>query len=469
MASAWAEGPRVEFKRDWVAGAKRTAVAFANTDGGTIWLGVDDDGRTVGLENRDESMRQAMQAVSDGIRPDLMGFVSVEPVERDGLPVAAVRVQRGANRPYYLADKGIRPAGVYVRSGAASIPAQESMIVDMVRQSSGGSFEPAVSLDQDLTFRSAGRAFRDAGVAFTDASMRTLRLTDPQGRYTNLGLLLSDQCPAQIRAAAFAGPGKGEFLDRQEFSGSLFLQLDQAAAFVSQHNRVRSTIAGLRRVDEYEYTPLTLREALLNMIIHRDYALTAPALVSVFPDRMEFLNPGGLPDSFTRADMLNGVSCQRNPGLADVFYRLRYVEAYGTGIRRMLDDYAGSGAQPGFNISDHAFRLVLPVRRPDAVGGGGTGARAALAPGSVESGVVAPGGGRGDGPAPAGERDRVILELAKERGTVTRAEAQAALGVSQATVARLLRALVDGGLLEREGRGPATRYLPRTGSDGRAG
>ncbi|WP_126030057.1 RNA-binding domain-containing protein [Bifidobacterium callimiconis] len=433
------EGLHTEFKRDWVQGAKRSAVAFANTDGGTIWLGVDDDGRICGVENADESMRQATQAISDGIRPDLMPFVSVESEARDKAVVVAVRVGRGTNRPYYLADKGIRPAGVYVRSGAASIPASESAIVDMLRNTAGDSYEEAVSITQDLTFRSAEHAFHNAGMAFTTASMRTLGMVNADGMFTNLAWLLSDQCTVSIKAAEFTESDKETFLDRQEFSGSLFDQIDQVAAFVNRHNPVSSRTEGLKRVDEYAYTPLTLREALLNMIVHRDYALGAPSLVSVFPDRMEFLNPGGLPDSLTRSDMFNGISCQRNPKLANVFYRLHLVEAYGTGIRRILADYSGEADQPEFNISDHVFRLVLPRRR---FAGQGTGDDRS----------------HSDSPQPVNDRERRILDYVEKHGVATRAEVQSLLAVSQATAAKLLRSLMQRDMIVREGNGPATVY-----------
>ncbi|OZG57514.1 transcriptional regulator [Bifidobacterium tissieri] len=439
--TGFSEDLYTEFKRDWVQGAKRTAVAFANTDGGIIWLGVDDDGHVCGVPDADESMRQATQAISDGIRPDLMPFISVDSEDREGATVVAVHVGRGSNRPYYLADKGIRSAGVYVRSGAASIPASESAIVDMIRTTAGNSYESAVSLEQSLTFHSTENAFHGAGLAFTTASMRTLGMVNADGVFTNLAWLLSDQCTVSIKAAEFSESSKETFLDRQEFSGSLLDQIDQVAAFVNRRNRVISRVEGLKRVDEYAYAPLTLREALLNMIIHRDYALSAPSLVSVFPNRMEFLNPGGLPDTLTRSDMFNGISCQRNPKLANVFYRLHLVEAYGTGIRRILADYADADTQPEFNISDHVFRLVLPRKRlPDE---DMHSAQSHSAPAVSQ---------------PANDREKKVLDYIAEHDAVTRAEVQSLINVSQATAAKLLRSLIKRGLLVREGSGPSTRY-----------
>ena len=101
------EGPNVEFKRMWVDGAKRSVVAFLNTSGGVIYLGVDDDGIAIGTDDADEQMRRATQAISGGIHPDPMSFISVETETMDGVTVVAVHVQRGARRPYYLTDKGV--------------------------------------------------------------------------------------------------------------------------------------------------------------------------------------------------------------------------------------------------------------------------------------------------------------------------------------------------------------------------
>ena len=159
MMAELREDQHLEFKRTWVDGAKRSAVAFANTDGGTIYIGIEDNGDVIGVDNIDETMRRATQAISNGIRPDVMSFVSVENENIRNTPVVAVHIQRGARRPYYLADKGIRPTGVYIRSGAASIPASESAIIDMIKQTAGDSFEDAVSLNQELSFAAAQAAF----------------------------------------------------------------------------------------------------------------------------------------------------------------------------------------------------------------------------------------------------------------------------------------------------------------------
>ena len=457
------EGPNVEFKRMWVDGAKRSAVAFLNTSGGVIYLGVDDDGIAIGTDDADEQMRRATQAISGGIHPDPMSFISVETETMDGVTVVAVHVQRGARRPYYLTDKGVRPAGVYIRSGAASIPASESMIIDMVRQTSGNSFEDALSLHQDLTFVAAGNAFAQAGLTFTPASQRTLGMIGPDNAYTNLAWLLSDQCTVSVKAAVFGDGNKEQFVNRQEFNGSVLLQFDQLLAFVGRYNPVSSTLGDdWRRIDDYGYSPLVLREALLNMIVHRDYGLSGPSLVSIFDDRMELVNLGGLPDNLTRADMFTGISVQRNPKLANVFYRLGLVEAYGTGIRRIMGAYSGSENLPTFEISDHAFKLTLPCR-----GSAGTSAPPEKNPQGQPA--VHPHNETENKAVVETEtalenrwnenRSRVV-EQARISGSISRKQVERITGMSQAAAARLLRDMVKAGDLVRVGGGPATAYQP---------
>ncbi|NMN00818.1 transcriptional regulator [Bifidobacterium sp. DSM 109958] len=444
------EGQHLEFKLDWNDNAKKTAVAFANSGGGTILIGVDDDGHTIGVKDPDSVMLRAMQAIDGGIRPDLARFADIHADVRDGRTVVAVDVKPGTERPYYLSDKGPRPAGVYVRLGAGSIPATEAAILAMIRGSARLSFEESPSVEQDLTFGAAGEAFREAGVAFGPAAMRTLKMTVADGAYTNLGWLLSDQCTAQIKTAVFEGTDKRTFNARAEFSGSLLAQFRAVAEWVGRYNSTRSTFdASLRRVDERDYAPAVVREALLNMVVHRDYSFAGPALVSVFDDRMEFVNFGGLPAGMTERDMMLGTSLQRNPNLAAVLYRLGWVEAYGTGVPRIIDDYRGESEQPRFEISDNAFRLVLPSHNPTA------------RPGGEDAGKAA-GIGNMSEPEPAtvpGSNRDAAVALVSRPGGATRADVERATGLTRSGAGRLLRELVASGAAVKRGEGRGTRYV----------
>ena len=140
-------------------------------------------------------------------------------------------------------------------------------------------------------------------------------------------MLLSDQCVPTIKLAVFEGSKKSIFRDRQELSGSLLAQLEDAYAYLDRFNKTHAVISGLYRIDKRDYPPEALREALLNAIIHRDYALAAPTLISIFDDRVEMVNVGGLMRGISYNDIMLGVSALRNQHLANIFYRLHLIEA----------------------------------------------------------------------------------------------------------------------------------------------
>lgn len=168
------ENQTTEFKREYIDDIKKAVVAFANTDGGTLYIGVDDNGEAVGVEDPDEVMLKSMNTIRDSIKPDVTMFVSCNVEQHGNAKVVALHVQKGTSRPYYLANKGIRPAGVYVRQGPSSAPAPEEEILKMIKETDGKNYEDARSLDQDLTFKAAAAAFEDAGIAFDQGKMRRL-------------------------------------------------------------------------------------------------------------------------------------------------------------------------------------------------------------------------------------------------------------------------------------------------------
>lgn len=235
------ETETVELKAVAQDGIKKEIVAFANSNGGTVYVGVGDDGTVLGVEDADGCALQVSNMVRDAVRPDVTMFVSYETLDCDGKAVVAVKVQRGTNRPYYMAKKGLRPEGVYVRQGYSSVPATDAAIRQMIKETDGDSFEDMRSLDQGLTFESTKGEFEARNIPFGSPQMQTLKITSSDGLYTNLGLLLSDQCPHTIKAAVFEGTDQSVFKDRREFSGSLMRQLGEAYDYIDFHNQTHAT------------------------------------------------------------------------------------------------------------------------------------------------------------------------------------------------------------------------------------
>jgi ATP-dependent DNA helicase RecG len=230
----------------------------------------------------------------------------------------------------------------------------------MLRESSGEKFIEELSLDQNLTFDSAGKAFKEKNLAFNGNNKRSLGLIRPDGRFSNLALVLSDQCPWTIKAAIFQGTTRAIFKDRKEFSGSVFKQLEDMLEYLTVFNKISSTFEGLYRVDHPDYPAVAIREAAINAIIHRDYAINGSTLVSLYENRLEFMSLGGTMPGVTRELMLHGVSIPRNEKLANVFFRLGLIEAYGSGIPRIFEMYAEKGMEPAIPVTSGGFLISLP-------------------------------------------------------------------------------------------------------------
>jgi ATP-dependent DNA helicase RecG len=368
------ENQTTEYKREYNAKAKNTMLAFLNTDGGTLYIGISDDGSTFGVDGDiDLAARQVAASFRDSVTPDPSGYFKVEPEERDGKYIIVVTVEHGSSVPYCYASHGLVPQGVYVRVGSNTVMATREHIRQMIKDNGTGQFLGELSIEQGLTFDYAARVFAEKEVKFGEEQKKSLGLIRPDGRYTNLALILSDQCPYTTKAAIFEGLNKEKFKDRKEFAGSLFRQIEEVHAYLNVFNRVRSTFEGVYRVDHPDYPDVVIRETYLNAAIHRDYYIEGSILVSMFDDRLEFMSLGGVMPGVTHDLMLSGVSVTRNEKLAQVFYRLNIIEAFGTGIPRIYGAYEESAATPEIPVIDGGFLIRVPNMNYYVRHGDGTG------------------------------------------------------------------------------------------------
>ena len=430
------EGKTIEFKREYMDDIKYAVIAFANTEGGKLYIGINDDGTVCGVSDVDQSMLKLTNMIRDVVRPDLTMFTDCTVEQMDGKKVIVLTVQRGTARPYYIHSKGVRPEGVYVRQGASSVPASETAILNMIKETSGDCYEDARSLNQQLTFEKATSYFYKKGVDFGEAQKRTLNLIGKDGTYSNLGMLLSDQCASTIKMAVFEGSKKSVFRDRRELSGSLLQQLEDAYSYMDQFNHTRAEFEGLDRMDKRDYPTDALREALLNAIVHRDYSISGATLISIFDDRIEIVTIGGLVRGISYDDIMLGVSALRNQHLANVFYRLQLIEAYGIGIMKINECYMDQPVKPMIEVSNNAFKITLPnLNHQEQL------RETAHSFADVED-----------------VRMNVVLALFDQKESIVRKDVDEALGISQSTASILLRKMVEHRLLKKVGSGRNLHY-----------
>ena len=423
MERMFAESEDVELKKMWSPRALKTVSAFANGSGGTIVVGVDDDGTLVGVDNPDNVCTSITSSISDNIRPNPIGMVSLEIENVGGRDIVNVYVGRGSNRPYYVKEKGLREGGVFIRRGTSSVAAPEDHIMKMVRERSSESYEALPSIDQDLTFGSLERLFAESGLSLGGNKMESLRMTE-SGTYTNLAFMLSDQFTQGIKMAVFEDEFKNSFLDRSEASGCVLEQFREAYEFVDKHNAKRSRIVGPRRVDSREYPEEAVREAIINAIAHRDYGINGDISISMYEDRMVVLSVGGLNTGVGLDDVMAGVSSRRNPNLAAVMYRLEMMETYGTGIPRIMGLYRDQPTRPRIETTTNSFKLILPKMLAVSLS----------------------------------EEAMEVMRLLDERTDVRRRDVESLLGVSKTKSMAVLNELEGADLIERFGSGRDVRY-----------
>ena len=426
------ETENIEFKSGFTEDIYKEIIAFANTDGGILYIGIDNDGNALGLKNVDDEYTRITNGIRDAILPDVTMFVKYT-IQKN--KVVRITVSEGANKPYYLRSKGLKPNGVYVRQGTSSVQASSEQIRQMIKDSDGDDFESMRSLEQKLTFTSAATAFKNYGVDFSEEKYLALGMIHKNdGLFTNLALLMSDQCQHSIKVAVFGDDENTTFKDNREFKGSIFRQIDEVFRYIMLSNRTSSVFKGLERIDKSDYPEAALREALLNSVVHRDYSYSGSIIININDKQMEFVSIGGLLPGLTADDIRSGISQPRNKNLAEVFHRLKLIEAYGTGIRRIYKLYENCSVQPRIEVTHNTFKMILPnmsVAEPLAV-------ETYLTP-----------------------QKEQILDYISKNGQITEAEIMELLGVKRTRAYTIAKQMCDENMIVAVGRGVNKKYLSK--------
>lgn len=436
------ESDTVELKRTYTKDVIKEIIAFLNTRGGDIFIGVKDDGSVVGVEDIDATISQLSNAIHDNIQPDAKIFIRLHLVEDN---VICVSVHEGNHKPYYLKGKGLRPEGVYVRLGRSSVPSSEMAIKQMIIASMNTNYEDLVSVDQNLTFDAANEFFSVNKLPISESDYRRLGIYDDQNRFTNLARIISDQSKHSVKVAVFLGDDDFRFQDRKDFTGSVFQIMKDVLHYIDFSNHLNAHVVKYQREEQYSYNTEVLREGLINALIHRDYAYSGAIHVSIYRNRIEIVSLGGLVFGLSMEEIELGVSQCRNPNLAQLFYRVKFIEAYGTGMKKILRDYPELSLSQIIHASTNGFKLILwnhniinPIFH-DAVKYDVT--KEENLPYKTLT-----------------KEEKEVLTYVEKKKIVSRGEIEELLSIGQTKAGLLLKGLVDKGHLNRSGKGKNIRY-----------
>ncbi|MCD8293870.1 MAG: putative DNA binding domain-containing protein [Clostridia bacterium] len=449
------ESEQVELKRQYVDDIKNEAIGFLNTNGGAIYVGIDDDGTVVGVDNCEKVMDQVRSSLRNSISPDCGLFVTICSEEIEGKNVVVIKINKGSRTPYYIKSIGPKPSGVYIRIGFSSVQAQEGEILKLIYNNFVSNYETEPSFETDLTFVTCGKAFEEEKVDFSDPKKTSLGMINPvTGEYTNLAYLFSDQCRFSIKCTVFQGSNHSAVLDMQEFKGSVLDQIENTFAFVKLCNRNRYEIKDTRRIDHFDYPAEAIREAIINAVAHREYGIMGSNSVKVFSDRIEVMSLGNVVPGNTADLMKHGQSIQRNPGICNVLHRLHMIEAFGTGIPKIFDMYEESERKPELQFLNGGFLIVLPNQNADST----DSIRQDDQPYNHPTGPSA----RADAASKVKSRDDILLDYLASHDGITKEDAAGLFAVKPARAYQILEEMKGTALIESRKVGNRKVYYRKT-------
>jgi len=365
------EGYKTEFKRNLNTDLAKELVAFANSSGGRIFIGIEDDGSVSGVSINND-LKSRVEAMARDCDPAIR--IDLEPFDN----ILIVHVPEGKEKPYRCTN------GFYIRSGASSVKLSTQEIIDFIKTEGRVRFEDlhVLSIDhtKDLDEAAIKRFTRLSGISEVIGTeellinLGVLYNDEPKPILNNAGVLFFAKQPARILPHAviscvlFKGNEKVHIIDRKIFEFDILTNIDQAVAFLERHLNLSYEINDIRRKEILEIPRDVLREGIINAVAHRDYfERGANVVVEIFDSRVEISNPGGLPKGL-KPENFGKYSLARNPLIAGLLHRCNYIEKAGTGILRMRDGMRNADLpEPTFEFSEFFTVTFQRVKRPEVI------------------------------------------------------------------------------------------------------
>jgi predicted HTH transcriptional regulator len=352
------ETNRIEYKEKLTSNFEKEAVAFLNSRGGEIRIGVKDDGTIIGTKNLDEIQLKIKDRLKDNIRPSILGLFDVFTQEIGGKTVVVVKLSNGALTPYYIKQKGRSESGCFIRIGSSSQPMTEEMIESLMAKRHPISLKNLQSSVQDLTFAQFKIYYAEKGKELNEHFARNLNFLTPEDKYNQLANMFADKNRVSIRFAQWSGKDRTSKSFKKEEYGDrcLLTALNKVQDRMDVANVTQSKKQGLKpRLDKKYIDKNALREAVINAFVHNDYSRGDTPIFEVFEDRFEITTYGNILEFMPEEDFFTGRSAPRNPEIMRIFQDLELVEHLGTGIPYIVGLYG----RKVFQLSKVGLRLSL--------------------------------------------------------------------------------------------------------------
>jgi len=430
------ESNRIEFKRELTdeLDIEKFVIAFLNyREGGIIYIGIDDDGKAVGVADIDGDMLKIKDRIRKNVMPSPMGLFDVTAEMVDGVKVIKVFVASGSEKPYYKAKFGMSTRGCYIRVGTAAEPMTTTMIEDLFAHRVRNSLGRIRSPRQDLTFSQLRIYYEEKKHPLNENYLRNLELLTEDGALNYVAYLLADENGNSIKVAKYAGKDRVDLISNNEYGYCCLLTATRRVLEKLKVENVISTeLTYMSRIDTPLWDEQAIHEAVINFIVHNDYSREVPPKFEIFSNRLEITSYGRLPENMSEDEFFNGVSIPRNKELMRVFRDVEMVESLGSGMPRIMQVYG----RECFTFMEHFIRFTVPFNRnvTDNVTGNVTD-------NVTDKAVV----------INLNHRQNQVLEIMKSDIRISTSELAERLSVAQRTIKRDIEYLKQKGLVTRVG------------------
>jgi len=360
------ETNRIEYKQELTTDLEKEVVAFLNYKyGGIIYIGIDKNGNTIGIENPDELQLKIKDRLKNNILPSCMGLFDVVVEEKKGKKIIKTIVASGSEKPYYIAKKGMSEKGCFIRVGSAAEPMPVRMIEDLFAKRTRNSIGKIVSPRQDLTFAQLKIYYEARKLNLNDNFAKNLELLTEDGRYNYVAYLMADENGMSIKLAKYSSFDRVDLIENNEYGYCSLIKATKAVLDKLEiENKTFAKITPKERIESRLWDSIAIREAIINAIVHNDYTREIPPKFEIFPDRLEITSYGGLFEGMSKNDFFAGLSLPKNKELMRIFRDLDMVEQLGSGVPRILQTYS----RDSFIFGDSFTRMVFKFKNDTKTG-----------------------------------------------------------------------------------------------------
>ncbi len=408
------ETERIEFKKNLNDKLEKEVVGFLNTKhGGMIYIGIDADGKVVGVSDIDKTELEIKDRIKQNISPSTTGLFEIITLEEADKRYIQIIISGGNQQPYYIKKFGMSSEGCYIRIGTSVEKMTDDLIMDLFQKREKKILTNILSPIKQLTFDFLIEKYREKGYEIGKNLLQQLEFYTMDNQFNYVAFLFSEQNNLLFQYARYSNEDVFDLIEQKTFTNQSILKSAlEIIDFLQMRNITYTKIVPNGREDIKKFNPIALREIVVNAIVHNDYRTNGLPTFEEFPNRFEISSFGGLPNGFTREDFLNGYSLPVNPTIIRIFRDLGLAERLSTGIRRVLKYYP----KEIFKFSPNFIRVNIPFKTTNDI-----------------------------------DEQPTILNLLKNNPYLTRKELAKSLAKSESTVYRELALLEKNGYIKRIG------------------